>query len=78
MTAASRLRFGARWWVGLVLTACFSAAGQGGEPRIVDLSLLVAPEYPCTWPAVGFAPFHIDHYLRIGPRSAWVVGPSLR
>lgn len=71
MTAASRFRFGARRWVGLVLTACFAAAGQGGEPRIVDLSLVVAPEYPCTWPAVGFAPFHIDHYLRIGPRSAY-------
>ena len=42
-----------------------------GEPRIVDLSLLVAPEMPCTWPAAGFAPFHVDHYLTIGPRSAF-------
>jgi kynurenine formamidase len=54
-----------------VLVACAAAAGQGGEPRIVDLSLLVAPNYPCTWPAPGFAPFHINHYQRIGPESAY-------
>jgi kynurenine formamidase len=34
-----------------------------------DLSLLVAPEYPCTWPT--FPPFQINHYQRIGPRSAY-------
>src|SRR5207248_4545223 len=39
-------------------------------PRVVDLSLLVAPELPCTW-AAGFAPFHQNHYLRIGPLSAY-------
>jgi kynurenine formamidase len=53
------------------LVALGVAAGQGGEPRIVDLSLMVAPEYPCTWPAVGFAPFHIDHYMKIGERGAY-------
>ena len=42
-----------------------------GEPRVVDLSLLVAPEYPCTWPAAGFPSFHMNHYLRIGPLSAY-------
>ena len=36
----------------------------------VDLSLLVAPEMPCTWPA-GWAPFHINHYQRIGATSAY-------
>lgn len=37
--------------------------------RFVDLSLLVAPEYPCTWPT--FPAFQINHYQKIGPRSAY-------
>lgn len=37
--------------------------------RFVDLSLLVAPEYPCTWPT--FPVFQINHYQKIGPRSAY-------
>src|SRR5438105_15746228 len=45
------------------------AAQQPGETkteaRFVDLSLLVAPEYPCTWPT--FPKFQINHYERIGP-----------
>ena len=73
MATTAGARFGGfrRWWLALTFVACSAAVGQGGEPRIVDLSLLVAPNYPCTWPAVGFAPFHIDHYLKIGPRSAY-------
>src|SRR5437867_10142570 len=35
------------------------------EPRFIDLSLLVAPEYPCTWPT--WPKFQINHYQRIGP-----------
>ncbi len=41
------------------------------QPRVVDLSLLVAPELPGSWPNAGFPPFHINHYLRIGPTSAY-------
>ena len=42
------------------------------EPaKIVDLSLMVSPELPGPWPAVGFAPYHINHYLTIGPTSAY-------
>lgn len=40
------------------------------HPKFVDLSLLVAPEYPCTWPD-GFPAYRIDHYLKIGPSSAY-------
>ncbi|MBI2824498.1 MAG: cyclase family protein [Planctomycetia bacterium] len=50
------------------------AAAEGGsdkEPQFVDLSLLVAPEFPCTWPAAGFPPFHMNPYLRIGPLSPY-------
>ncbi len=41
---------------------------EGGR-RFIDLSLLVAPEYPCTWPT--FPPFQLNHYQRIGPLSAY-------
>jgi kynurenine formamidase len=46
------------------------ARKQAQEPRILDLSLLVSPEYPCTWPA-NFAPFSMTHYLRIGRLSPY-------
>lgn len=39
------------------------------EPKHVDLSLLIAPEYPSTWPS--FPPFQINHYRKIGPLSAY-------
>jgi kynurenine formamidase len=44
---------------------------SAGQPKIVDLSLLVAPELPGSWPNAGFPPFHINQYLRIGPLSAY-------
>jgi kynurenine formamidase len=47
-----------------------SAVALRDEPEILDLSLLVAPNLPCTWPA-GFPFFQINHYLRIGPTSAY-------
>src|SRR5713101_867093 len=44
--------------------------GQAKEQtRFVDLSLLVAPEYPCTWPT--FPKFQINHYERIGPLTPY-------
>lgn len=39
------------------------------EPRFVDLSLLVAPEYPCTWPS--FPRFQFNRAERIGPLNAF-------
>ena len=42
---------------------------QGNAARFLDLSLLVAPEYPCTWPT--FPVFQINHYQRIGARSPY-------
>lgn len=47
------------------------AAADGPAPRFVDLSLMVAEGMPVTWPAAGFPPYHINHYLRIGPLSAY-------
>jgi kynurenine formamidase len=41
------------------------------DTQVLDLSLLVASEYPCTWPADWFPLFHINHFRRIGPASAY-------
>ncbi len=39
------------------------------HPRFVDLSLLVSPEYPCTWPT--FPRFQLNAEERIGPLSPY-------
>ena len=39
--------------------------------KFVDCSLLVAPEYPCTWPSAPFPRFQITHSRTIGPDSAY-------
>jgi kynurenine formamidase len=59
----------------LILTlAAGSASTVGGDeqiaPKVIDLSLLVAPELPGPWPA-GWPPFLINHYERIGPLSPY-------
>ncbi len=61
-------RLGGAW---LLIVAVCGGMGRAGESRFVDLSLLVAPNYPGPWPAAGFPPYHIDHYLQIGPLSAY-------
>lgn len=43
------------------------------EPRFIDCSLLVAPEYPCTWPTAPFPRFQITRQRTIGPDSAYNV-----
>lgn len=50
------------------------SAGALAQDRtqIHDLSLLVAPDYPCTWPA-GFPVFQLNHFQRIGPASPYHV-----
>ncbi len=72
--AHSHCRRGLGWSTArAALAAVFlvSPATAGEEaPRFLDLSLLVAPDMPCTWPAVNFPLFQINHYQRIGPLSA--------
>src|SRR5207244_1043553 len=46
-----------------------SASPKPEASRFIDLSLLVAPDYPCTWPT--FPPFQINHYRKIGKLSAY-------
>lgn len=49
-----------------------AAVGRADEPagKFHDLSLLVAPNYPCTWPE-GFPRFRIDHIHTIGRDSPY-------
>jgi kynurenine formamidase len=41
------------------------------ESRFVDHSLLIAPEYPCTWPSYPFPRVQLNHQRVIGPESAY-------
>src|ERR1017187_5446045 len=58
-------------FLGFLAAFCSLPIGAMAEPdeRFADLSLLVAAEYPCTWPT--FPPFQINHYQRIGPLSPY-------
>jgi kynurenine formamidase len=51
--------------------------GAGEEPVFVDHSLLIAPDYPCTWPSEPFPRFAIVHARTIGPESAFNVDTLL-
>lgn len=58
----------------LVIMLCFATVGLGqqaeSESKFIDLSLLVSPNYPCTWPD-GFPRFRLDHVKTIGRTSAY-------
>lgn len=64
-------RAGTILWL-TVLAAMLPAikAAARSEPLFVDLSLLVAPELPVTWP-MNWPYFQINPYLRTGPHSAY-------
>lgn len=47
------------------------------EPKFIDHSLLIAPEYPCTWPSHPFPRFAIIHSRTIGPDSAYNIDTLL-
>ncbi len=49
-------RLSASYWNWSLLVAVIFVLGHGvnawsEEPRFIDHSLLIAPEYPCTWPS---------------------------
>jgi kynurenine formamidase len=59
-----------------IVAVAFAIAVHAETPNpdsraFIDLSLMVSTELPGPWPAVGFAPFHINHYQTIGPLSAY-------
>jgi len=59
--------------VAYLLAATLQATAEESpvEPRFIDCSLLVAPEYPATWPSAPFPRFQITHQRTIGPDSAY-------
>lgn len=63
----------------LLIGTGFPVAAQPKSPGIkfVDHSLLVAPEYPCTWPSSPFPRFQITHQRVIGPDSAYNIDALL-
>src|SRR5437899_3905932 len=61
---------GAAFGVALLLSQpAPAAAADEAKSEIVDLPLLVAPAYPCTWPT--WPRFVMHHYERIGPLSPY-------
>ena len=55
----------------LVLALGVLGAVRADDPKFVDHSLLIAPEFPCTWPSHPFPRFQITHQRTIGPDSAY-------
>lgn len=53
------------------------ATSLAEEPKFIDHSLLIAPEYPCTWPSHPFPRFAIIHSRTIGPESAYNIDTLL-
>ena len=55
----------------LTLTSCGRAlvAQSRGSVPVIDLSLMVSKEYPCTWPS--WPQFQLNHHREIGPLSPY-------
>ena len=73
----SRLVFRSLLWIASTAVGLLTWAGgqaddaSPSKSKFVDHSLLVAPEFPCTWPAHPFPRFQINHQRVIGPESAY-------
>lgn len=50
----------------------FASLNVSADDEFVDLSLLVAEDYPCTWPE-GFPVLQLKHYMHIGKTSPYNV-----
>ena len=59
------------------LVPCAARAADPGETRFIDNSLIVAPDYPCTWPSYPFPRFQIIHQRTIGPDSVYNIDSLL-
>jgi kynurenine formamidase len=58
----------------LTLGPGFIQVGRANDTaKLVDHSLLVAPDFPCTWPTYPFPRFQITHERIIGPDSPYNV-----
>lgn len=74
---------GLRYQRPFALLLCLLATGasvsriEAQETRFLDHSLLIAPEYPCTWPAYPFPRFAIVHQRQPGPDGPYHVDALL-
>ena len=64
---------GPKKWMPTLILVCapWLSTARADTPLVVDLSLLVSSEYPCTWPHEAFPFFQMNHYRQIGPISAY-------
>ncbi len=60
-------------WQSVVAAETGAAETGVGTTRFVDHSLVIAPEYPCTWPSYPFPRFQLTRQRAIGPDSAYNV-----
>ena len=63
-------------WVGCAYMAGSSLGQEVAKPKATqfhDHSLLIAPEYPCTWPSYPFPRFQITHQRAVGVHSPYNV-----
>jgi kynurenine formamidase len=63
---------GALGWVALGLLVAMARPAQAAYRAVeagdvADLSVMVAPELPCTWPGEMFEPYMLHTYVPIGP-----------
>ncbi len=68
------------WFVAVGLLPSLSLRAEDSPPtptRFVDNSLLIAPEFPCTWPTHPFPRFQITHQRVIGPNSPYNIDTLL-
>ena len=66
------------WSLALLRMTDLSAADAPPTPtRFVDHSLLIAPEFPCTWPTHPFPRFQITHQRVIGTDSPYNIDTLL-
>src|SRR5438128_1891877 len=65
------LRRGVAWLPCLMVLGSLAAGESDKESHFVDLSLLVASEMPCTWPAPNWPLFQISHYRKPGPLGVY-------
>jgi len=57
----------------LLLVLFSKVPAASAQSKFVDCSLLVAPDYPATWPTAPFPRFQIIHQRTIGPSSPYNV-----
>lgn len=61
----------------ICMSLVFTLPLTGQESRFIDHSLLVAPNFPCTWPSYPFPRFQISRQRTIGPDSIYNIDTLL-